>query len=910
MPTESSKGGALIYVKSGINFIPRDDLTNPMYKSCELESFFIEVINPKQANSLVGIIYRHPCMNEKVFIEDYMKILNDKIMLENKQCHIAGDFNFDLLNVSAHNDTFSFFDTMMSSFLLPTITLPTKINSVKSTVIDNIFTNHLHPDMKTGNLTVGLSDHLPSFLIVPKHNQNHLPKKQNLYSRNTKKFDQENFVLDYLGIDWNDVLEVNKVDVNHSLGNFMSKINKLLDKYMPLKKVSKKEFKRRFKPWISNEILFKIDTKNSVFKKYVNCKVADQKTVLNNEYKKLKNDITTLTRAAKKAYYKKYFTENKKNLQKIWKGIKEVINIKSKNFDQPTCIQNGDETITDPTKIANQFNGYFASIAEEILKKRKFKGTKSFKDYLSNPLCNSFVFHECDETEIRSIITSLCVSKASGPNSVPPNILHLLKQDISNPLCIIFNLSFATGQHPDILKIAKTIPVFKKGSRLLVSNYRPISLLSNLNKIIEKLVFSRLNKFLDEFNCIYSLQFGFRAKHSTNQALIDITENIRRALDNQNVACGIFVDLQKAFDTVNHDILLHKLKHYGIRGTANDWLSSYLSNRSQFVSILGFDSETTNVKHGVPQGSVLGPLLFLIYINDLNHAIKYSNVYHFADDTNLLNINKSHTKMQKQVNIDLKLLYNWLLANKISLNCSKTEIIFFRKPGDKPPDFKYNIKMNGHKLIPSDFIKYLGIYLDSNLSGNYHCSLLLTKLKRSNGMLSKARHYIPYEELCSLYYAIFSSHMVYGCQVWGQNINVHTEKVFRLQNRAMRIISFSDFHADSNPIYRETKILKLKDFIALQNCLFVHDNLNNNLPTCFNNYFRPVDVIHGKGTKGKELGCLFVPHFSTKKYGLNSITRKCINNWNFFSKMFNCKLKDISKSLLKSKITQFFLNNY
>ena len=475
---------------------------------------------------------------------------------------------------------------------------------------------------------------------------------------------------------------------------------------------------------------------------------------------------------------------------------------------------------------------------------------------------------------------------------------------------MIFNISLSTGQHPELLKVAKTIPVFKKGSRLLVSNYRPICLLSNINKILEKLVFSRIYNFLDDFKCIYPLQFGFRAKHSTNHALIDITENIRHALDKQQVDCGIFVDLQKAFDTVNHDILLRKLNHYGIRGIANDWFCSYLSNRTQFVSILGFDSDPKHIKHGVPQGSVLGPLLFLIYINDLNHAIKYSKVYHFADDTNLLNINRSPKKMQKQVNIDLKLLYHWLLANKISLNCSKTELIFFNKPGDRSPSFNYKIKMNGHKLIPSDFIKYLGIYLDSHLIGKNQCNILLTKLKRANGMLSKARHYIPKEELHSLYYAIFSSHMVYGCQVWGQSSNSSTDKVARLQNRAMRIISFSDFHADAFPIYKANNILRLTDFVSLQNCLFVHDYLNNNLPFRFKNYFRTIHVIHGKGTRSQQLGLLFVPHFSTKKYGLSSITRKCINSWNSFSRIFNCSLKTLSRFSLKTRITEYFIDSY
>ena len=221
-----------------------------------------------------------------------------------------------------------------------------------------------------------------------------------------------------------------------------------------------------------------------------------------------------------------------------------------------------------------------------------------------------------------------------------------------------------TGVFPSVLKTAKVVPVFKKDSKLDYSNYRPISLLSNVEKILEKLMYKRLYTFLNSNNIIYNLQFGFRQQYSTSHALVNITENIRKALDGGNIGCRIFVDLQKAFDTVDHQILLTKLDHYGIRGVSNDWFKSYLSNQNQYVSINGFDS---------------GPAA----INDLNHTIKFCKVHHFADDTNLLCMSNSIKKLNKLVNADLKHLVHWLNANKISLNVKKTEMVIFKSKQKK-----------------------------------------------------------------------------------------------------------------------------------------------------------------------------------------------------------------------------------
>ena len=210
--------------------------------------------------------------------------------------------------------------------------------------------------------------------------------------------------------------------------------------------------------------------------------------------------------------------------------------------------------------------------------------------------------------------------------------------------------------------------------------------------------------------------------------------------------------------------------------------------------INGFESESKNLLHGVPQGSVLGPILFLIYINDLHRCIKYSKTYHFADDTNLLHISKDYKTLQRKVNYDLFSLHKWLTANKISLNEGKTELIFFRKSGRAPT---LSIKLPGKTLTPNKFVKYLGVYLDEFLSGNAQCSELIKKLNRANGMLSKSRHYVPEPELKNIYHAIFSSHILYGSQVWTPKLISVSDKISRLQKAAMQMMTFSEFRAQN-----------------------------------------------------------------------------------------------------------------
>jgi hypothetical protein len=575
----------------------------------------------------------------------------------------------------------------------------------------------------------------------------------------------------------------------------------------------------------------------------------------------------------------------------------------SKSNNISLMIEN--QLVNDPTQVANEFNNYYSSIAKKIQENIHTQG-QDFNKYMKTISSKTFFISPTDKNEILDMINSFDMKKASGPNSIPPKILLLIKTQLADPLAAIFNLSIEKGIYLDKLKISRIVTIYKnKGDKLHCQNYRPISLLSNVNKIFEKLMHKRLYKFLEDQLLIFSKQFGFRLGHSTIHALIDLTEDIRKAIDENNFAIGIFVDLQKAFDTVDHKILLKKLEFYGVRGTANDWFRSYLSGRKQYVSISGHDSEIKQMEVGVPQGSVLGPLLFLLYINDLHNAIKYSTTRLFADDTNLLIKGKNLKKMKKHLNYDLAQLCDWLKANKISLNCDKTEMIIFRHP-NKKINYDLKIKVNGKRLQMSPYVKYLGIYIDEHLNWSHHTDILSAKLGRANGMLAKIRHYVDEKTLHNVYYGIFSSVMNYGSQVWGQFANKSVKRIQKLQNKALRIINFANYRDPSTPIYFKSKILKLEDQVSLENFFLVQRDIQGDLPTQLLNTFSVKPDSQCSTQLGIEL-----PKVRTQTYGINCITYRSAATWNSLINQFpDLKFHELSKHTCKKKITEYYLNMY
>ena len=331
--------------------------------------------------------------------------------------------------------------------------------------------------------------------------------------------------------------------------------------------------------------------------------------------------------------------------------------------------------------------------------------------------------------------------KSCGPYNVPVTILKTVRDYISEPLAFLVNDSFATGNFPEKLKLERITPVFKKGSRFDIDNYRPISVLSNLSKLFEKAMYHRLYSYLEELKILHPLQFGFREKCSTTHALISITESIRQSIDNNEFGCGIFIDLKKAFHTVNHAILLTRLNHYGIRGVVLDWLKFYLSPRKQFVNVNVHNSLSLPVTCGVPQGSILGPLLFLLYVNDLPNTSCLLTFHLFADDTNICFSSKNLSHLEATLNHELKSVAEWMKCNRLALSISKTNFILFHSSKLKPNQ-SLRVTIDNELIKEVDSTKYLGITFDSNLTWKCHINELCLELSKTVGILSKVRYYV------------------------------------------------------------------------------------------------------------------------------------------------------------------------
>ena len=566
--------------------------------------------------------------------------------------------------------------------------------------------------------------------------------------------------------------------------------------------------------------------------------------------------------------------------------------------------------VHEPSKIANILNSHFASCGHRLAAKLPHS-EKHFSEFLGktrNPKLQmqygSFAFLPVEPIEVEQELFALPSNKSFGLYSCPIRILKCAKHILSTPLAKIINTSIQRGSYPKKLKIRKIIPVFKAEDETEPNNYRPISLLSIFNKIFEKLIYKRLKSYLDKYNVISPSQYGFRERHSTEHAILDIINRIQTNMDKKLYSCGIFIDLSKAFDTVDHNILLSKLHYYGIRGVINDWFASYLKDRYQTTQIRDAVSEKKETLCGVPQGSVLGPLLFLLYVNDICHSSDIFDFFLFADDTNLLYANSNLKTLETIVNKELQKLSDWLIANKLTLNIKKSNFVIFR-PYQKKIYYQPVIKLfdsSSHQRIPldsKDYVKYLGILVDSNISWKHHIDYIALKISKIVGIISRIRHLTPPSILLNLYSSLILPYLSYGVVAWGRAPKLYKNKLLILQKRALRLIYFKHRQEHAIPLFVNSNFLPI-DMIYFEKTANLMYDVNFDLaPIPIQNLFQKSSDVHSYNTRsvGKSN---FSIKFSRLEIQKLSFSRSGPVIWNSIPSCIRNEPKNVFKEKLRS----------
>jgi hypothetical protein len=505
------------------------------------------------------------------------------------------------------------------------------------------------------------------------------------------------------------------------------------------------------------------------------------------------------------------------------------------------------------------------------------------------------------ENEILKIIDKFDYKKGPGHDGINNLIIKKIAKEVCAPLATIFNLSISNGIVPTDLKLAKVVPIYKKGDPELYSNYRPVSMLPCFSKILERLVFNRCLSFIDKYKILNDRQFGFRKGYSTEMAIIDLVDKIYNAVDLNETTLSIYLDLSKAFDTINHDILLYKLEHYGFRGITLKWFNNYLSDRQQYVHYNLCKSDVKGMTCGVPQGSILGPLLFILYVNDIIYTSSILNFVLFADDTTILYSHKNLADKLNMVNIELQKVTNWFRANKLSINTAKTNYMIMGTP---QKTFNFNsdieVKFDAISLTRVNKTKFLGVIIDENLSFKYHIESVSNNISCNVGIMHKLKHFIPKRILYCIYCSLILPYLNYGILAWGNTHNIYLNKLLILQKRAVRNISNSDFRSHSTPLFKDLKILKIQDLYNYYLGIFMFKHSMNYLPPIFYSFFKRRLDIHSLNTRNSSNYQLIRNKTTFSSKGVRSMGPKLWNKINMDVK--NAKTLPTFKLKLKSDI--------
>ena len=874
--TSQRGGGVSIYVKEW--------LSSKIISHLSFCSSNIEVCTVKiEINSFsfyIIALYRPHLDPLELFIDNLCDILNDN-ELRNKNIIVTGDLNVNILNNSPQANLL--LNTLQAFYMLPLITQPTRFShdsNVPPSLLDQIWTNKPIICTESGIILFDLTDHLPTFSHIPISTQRKFSEKVKISFRavtNETKLNFENALLDH---DWT---TLDSLEPNISIQFFIDQLNLLYRQNFPLK-TKFITTKRALNPWLTGSIKKLIDYKSQYFN------LLKLGLITQNDNKTFKNKVNSIIKKAKLSYFKNKFNSCRSNLQKTWTIINNIIS-PNRNRSNIIKILIGNSLVSDPSDLAELFNTHFANTATYLRSNMPISQIDPIS--LIPNSSHNFFLNPVSPTECCKIVQTLNNTKSSL-DDLSIKLFKLNFTSIVFVLCKLINRCFAKGEFPECLKSATIVPIFKKGDPHSIQNYRPISTLPYIAKIFEKCLYSRLLNYFTNHQLISNHQFGFLPGKSTTDALSSFMEFQYKALNSKAFSLNIFIDLAKAFDTIDHSILLSKLQRYGIRGLPLKLIQSYIRNRKYKVKLGNSYSTETISNIGTAQGSVLASLFFIIYINDLPLYLKNSFPILYADDTTLCFKNTSLDAALSSCNSELEKFYNWCTANKLTINLDKT--CFMLITNKNAPDLTQVLKINSTYLKRVDAHKFLGVIIDSRLTFNPHISEISNKISKSIGIMYKLSQYLPSQTILNLYYALVHSYLMYCNTIWGGTYATHLKPLVTLQKKCLRIIHKTTYRAHTMPLFIESKILKIEDIHTYSLLTFIYKNLD---------LFSPNIPSHTYQTRNRSL----VPTYQRLSICQRSVYFSAVKLWSELPQQLkNTENYDQFKKRIKTHILESYLN--
>lgn len=758
-------------------------------------------------------IYRSPNSDVHIFFHMLLRLLHD-IFTYDLILFLCGDFN---INLKAQTTESRSLLNILSEFGLTMVATDyTRITEHSQTLLDNVFSN-ITLDLRPEVGDTFISDH--RFISI-KIRSDYLSATNHTYTEMKRMFDLNNkrqFQYFLTAEQWTDVY--NETDIDGKFAAFVNILQFHYNNAFPLVRIKHKNLNQS--KWITNMIINSSERLQEIFnlqKKFPHFREL---------YKTAKLQHQALVNDTRINFNSNFILNSANKNLAMWKIIKQVQN-NPHYFNNMTVTEN-DTVLDDPRTVANKFNSFFQQVSSQLTTNTPSVSSPNRIDINPNSLFLSpFTVHE-----IINIMTKLKAKHTCGYDELSTGILKEFREHLAEILTYLVNISFAEGIFPKVLKKSIIIPIYKKGNSSDMANYRPVALISSLSKVLELCMQDRLTGFLNKYNIITVSQHGFCRGKSTSTALISFNNYILNCIEQRKIPIGIFCDLRKAFDCVQHHKLLEKLENYGIRGKPLQWFATYLKHRKQCVRIKSMNanahidyclSQWLPVLDGVPQGSVLGPLLFNLYINDIAKLLKEAYTTLYADDIAvIIEVDRNLPYGETSVNAICTTLLAWFRDNHLALSIEKTCYLQFhpRQLHVRP----LNVMLDGRVLRQCDSIKFLGVNIEATLAWNEHCDNLAKKLHTKVYMLRCLKRQVSQSCLLSVYYSEIQSRLTYGITLWGSSPSA--AKVFLAQKAIIRSIVGAHFTESCKPFFLELGILTLPCLYIWEVASYIYKSQSN-----------------------------------------------------------------------------------